>query len=219
MVGAGAGHPSNGEGTGVIRVAVIEDHPLFRHGLAEAVGQDPEMEVCASAASIEQYESLATPSPDVVLLDLHLPGRQGAEGVGYVAALGGVVLVVSAAATRSDVVDAIGAGARGYLSKQAEATEILTAVRVVAGGATYVSATLASYLLDEARAPAGLELTAREREVLDLLAAGETDQEIADHLFISVRTVRGHLERIRDKTGLRRRVQLAALSKKKPPKG
>jgi DNA-binding NarL/FixJ family response regulator len=198
----------------VIRVAVIEDHPVFRHGLAEAVGQTPEMELCASAASIEQYESLATRPPDVVVLDLHLPGRQGADGVSYVAGMGSSVLVVSAAATRGDVVNAIAAGARGYLSKQAEATEILTAVRVVAEGGTYVSPTLASYLLDAARlrGPAELELTTREREVLSLLAAGERDQDIADALFISVRTVRSHLDRIRDKTGRRRRSELTRLA-------
>jgi DNA-binding NarL/FixJ family response regulator len=214
LVGARARHPSDGMGTGVIRVAVIEDHPVFRHGLAGAVEQTPEMELCVSAASIEQYGQLATPTPDVVLLDLHLPGRQGADGVSYVVGLGSSVLVVSAAATRGDVVDAIAAGARGYLSKQAEATEILTAVRVVAEGGTYVSPTLASYLLDAARStgPTELELTAREREVLGLLAAGERDQDIADALFISVRTVRSHLDRIRGKTGRRRRSELTRLA-------
>jgi DNA-binding NarL/FixJ family response regulator len=198
----------------MIRVAVVEDHPVFRHGLAQAIAQAPEMELAASVASIEQLDALRIERPSVVLLDLHLPGREGADGVRHVTDLGAAVLVVSAVATRHDVVDAIAAGACGYVSKQAEASEILTAVSVVAEGGTYVSPTLASFLLDAARTPgsAQLELTDREREVLALVAAGERDQDIADTLFISVRTVRSHLDRIRDKTGRRRRSQLTRLA-------
>jgi DNA-binding NarL/FixJ family response regulator len=110
---------------------------------------------------------------------------------------------VSASEQPADVVQAIGAGARGYLSKQAEETEILGAIQAVAQGRTYVSATLAGYLL-----LAPIPITAREREILELVAGGETDQDIADQLTISVRTVHSHLDRIRDKTGSRRRADL-----------
>jgi DNA-binding NarL/FixJ family response regulator len=110
---------------------------------------------------------------------------------------------VSTSEAPADVVGAIGAGARGYLTKQAEETEIVGAIRAVAEGRTYVSATLASYLLQ-----APIHITEREREILELVAGGETDQDIAELLQLSVRTVHSHLDRIRNKTGSRRRADL-----------
>jgi DNA-binding NarL/FixJ family response regulator len=125
------------------------------------------------------------------------------------------VLVVSAQGEQADVLAAMAAGARGYLTKDADADEILRAVRVVWGGGTYISPTLASLLLDSSRirdARLRLPLSERERQVLSLLAAGERDQDIADALAISVRTVRSHLDRIREKTGRRRRPELTRLA-------
>ena len=142
---------------------------------------------------------------DVVLLDLHLPGIEGSAGVAHVCDKGYRVLVVSAAGTPDDVVDAIAAGAAGYLTKETDAEEITRAVRVVAGGDTYVSPTLASYLLRVEKSTAQYKLTKRERDVLALVAAGEKDQDIAGELSIAITTVHSHLERIRDKTGARRR--------------
>ncbi len=117
------------------------------------------------------------------------------------------MLVVSASNGRADVLDAIAAGASGYVTKGAEPSEIVTAVGVVARGGTYVSATLAAYLLR-----AEIALTGREKEILRLVASGETDQAIAEKLTVSVRTVRSHLDRIRDKTGRRRRADLTRLA-------
>src|ERR687888_365211 len=97
---------------------------------------------------------------------------------------------------RKGLVQAIAAGARGYLSKQAEEAEIVGAIRAVAEGRTYVSATLAAYLLQ-----APIHISEREREILELVAGGETDQDIAELLQVSVRTVHSHLDRIRNKTG------------------
>jgi DNA-binding NarL/FixJ family response regulator len=125
------------------------------------------------------------------------------------------VLVVSASDDQSEVLAAMSAGARGYLTKDAEAEEIVRAVRVIAAGDSYVSPTLASFLLDSSRrrnARVRLPLSGREQQVLSLLAAGERDQDIADALFISVRTVRSHLDRIREKTGRRRRSELTRLA-------
>jgi DNA-binding NarL/FixJ family response regulator len=151
---------------------------------------------------------------DVVLLDLHLPGMEGAQGVAHICQRGPKVIVVSAAGSSDDVIDALAAGAVGYLTKDAEAEDIRRAVRAVANGQTYVSPTLASFLLTADRQrTASLEhkLSPRELEILALVAAGETDRDIARQLFIAIATVHSHLDRIRDKTGARRRTQLTRL--------
>jgi DNA-binding NarL/FixJ family response regulator len=189
----------------MIRVAIVEDHPVFRKGLMQVVEAAPGLELAGVARSIDDFTALRLGGGVIVLLDLQLPSSR-LEGPGAVAHLVGTgyqVLVVSASEQPADVVQAIGAGARGYLSKQAEETEILGAIQAVAQGRTYVSATLAGYLL-----LAPIPITAREREILELVAGGETDQDIAEQLSISVRTVHSHLDRIRDKTGSRRRADL-----------
>jgi DNA-binding NarL/FixJ family response regulator len=197
----------------VISVAIIDDHPLYRHGLALAIEQADDLTLVADAASIEKFDQLDV-TADIVLLDLHLPGMEGAEGVAHICRRGPKVIVVSAASATDDVVDALAAGAVGYLTKDAETTDIQRAVRAVANGQTYVSPTLAALLLnaDKQRA-ASLEhkLSPRELEILALVAAGETDRDIARQLCIAIATVHSHLERIRDKTGARRRTQLTRL--------
>ena len=195
----------------MIAVVIVDDHPVYRQGLAMAVEAADDLDLVGQASSVEAFDELAVEA-DVVLLDLHLPGIEGAAGVAHVAELGHRVLVVSAAGTPEDVIDAIAAGAAGYLTKEADANEITSAVRTVAGGATYVSPTLASYLLRADTASASFHLTKRERDVLSLVAAGETDQDIADQLMIAKTTVHSHLDRIRDKTGARRRAELTNLA-------
>jgi DNA-binding NarL/FixJ family response regulator len=188
----------------MIRVAIVEDHPVFRKGLTQVVEADDGLELTGVARSVDEFDALRLGADAIVLLDLQLPGRlQGAAAVAHLVGHGHQVLVVSASEAPADVVQAIGAGARGYLSKQAEEAEILGAVQALAQGRTYVSATLAAYLLQ-----APIQITAREREILELVAGGETDQDIAEQLVISVRTVHSHLDRIRDKTGSRRRADL-----------
>jgi DNA-binding NarL/FixJ family response regulator len=189
----------------MIRVAVVEDHPVFRKGLMQVVEAAPGLELAGVARSVDEFDALRLGGGVIVLLDLQLQGSrlEGADAVTYLVADGYQVLVVSASEQPADVVQAIGAGARGYLSKQAEEIEILGAIQAVAQGRTYVSATLAGYLLQ-----APIPITAREREILELVAGGDTDQDIAEQLTISVRTVHSHLDRIRDKTGSRRRADL-----------
>jgi DNA-binding NarL/FixJ family response regulator len=206
----------------MISVAIIDDHPLYRHGLAMAVEQAGDFTLVAGAASIEDFGRLDV-TADVVLLDLHLPGMEGAEGVAHVCARGPKV-IVSAAGAPDDVIDALAAGAAGYLTKDADARDIQLAVRAVASGETYVSPTLASYLISANRQRAASlehQLSPRELEILALVAAGETDRDIAKQLFIATTTVYSHLERIRDKTGARRRAQLTRLylERKKPSPG
>jgi DNA-binding NarL/FixJ family response regulator len=189
-------------------VAIVEDHPVYRLGLVQAIEATPVLDLVITARSIEDFQARALTRPDVVILDLHLPGgMEGAEAVDNLAAQGFAVLVVSVSDRQAVVVDAIGAGARGYLTKEAEPDEIIRAVMIVAAGGTYVSPTLAAFLL---KAP--IQLTEREKEILQLVASGETDRDIADQLVISVRTVHSHLDRIRDKTGRRRRADLTRLA-------
>lgn len=196
-------------------VSVVEDHPLYRAALVRTLVDSPDVTLGATAGSVEEFLASRQPTGGVVILDLKLPGVCDAAAVMQVVGLGYRVLVVSAHGAQADVLAAIAAGARGYLTKDADADEVLRAVREVAAGNSYVSPTLASFLLDSSRGKyPGLRqpLTDREREVLSLLAAGERDADIARQLIISVRTVRSHLDRIRDKTGRRRRPDLTRLA-------
>jgi DNA-binding NarL/FixJ family response regulator len=194
-------------------VAVVEDHPLYRQGLMSTIEAASEIELVVAVGSIGEMEEHGYLGVDVVLLDLHLPDGVGAEAVGRVRAKGPTVLVISASDDRQSVVEAIGAGASGYVPKSSVADEIAKATIAVAAGGMYVSPVLAAYLLhDDRNHTSDFDLlSAREREILSLLAEGETDAEIADQLFISVRTVHSHLDRIRDKTGRRRRADLTRL--------
>lgn len=190
----------------MIRVAIVEDHPLFRQGLARAVHQPPDFACAAAVGSLEDL-TLDAETADVVVLDLHLqpPGLSGAPAVHHLIDRGLPVLVVSADIAGDAVLDALEAGASGYVTKQAEPEEVLAAIRKVADGGTYISASLAALLLQATRdRPRRIELSDREMQILRLLAAGERDQDIARELFITVATVRTHLDRIRDKTGRRR---------------
>jgi DNA-binding NarL/FixJ family response regulator len=199
--------------TTIIAITVVEDHPLYRDAVVAALSSQADMMVVQAVGALADMVQ-ADPPPDVVLLDLNLPGVHGAEAVRRLSAHGLKVLVVSAQGERDDVVTSVAAGARGYITKHADRDHLFEAVRAVADGRSYVSATLASFLLGRQRRGAGASpaLTAREREVLRLVACGETDQDIAKELTISVRTVRSHLDRIRDKTGRRRRPDMTLLA-------
>lgn len=185
---------------GQMTVGVIDNHPLFRAALARLVAEAPDLELCAASGTVARFVAERRCANCLVLLDFDLPRPHGAAAVRAVTGLGHRVLVLSSGAGPDDVRAAIDAGAAGYLDKCAEAPEILQAVRDVAAGGT----------LPPPVAPARrhLELSDRELDVLACVAAGERDEDIARSLRISVRTVRSYLDRIRDKTGLRRRSAL-----------
>jgi DNA-binding NarL/FixJ family response regulator len=194
-----------------IAVGVIEDHPLYRAALGTLLGETNDIEVNAVAESVAQFTARRRVSTGVVVLGLNLPGRPDPAAVLRLVELAHQVLVVSANVDEREMLAAMAAGARGYLSKSAEGTEIVRAVREIAAGKNYVAPALASLLPDtgrERQAGPVIELSIREREVLSLVAAGERDQDIAHLLTISIRTVRSYLDRIRDKTGHRRRSEL-----------
>jgi DNA-binding NarL/FixJ family response regulator len=199
----------------VTRVAIVEDHPLYRQGLSQAVVEGEGLALVGAFATVGALEVAEGIAIDVLLLDLHLPDCEGVNGVLRLRSRADSILIVSAAADRESVVSAIAAGAKGYLSKASDSDEIRRAIAMVRAGDTYVSPQLAAFFLREARNAATtgeLALTKRELEILSLLAEGETDADIARQLYISIRTVRSHLDRIRDKTGRRRRADLTRLA-------
>ncbi|HEU5472593.1 MAG TPA: response regulator transcription factor [Actinophytocola sp.] len=185
-----------------IAVGVVEDHPLYRAALARLFTEAADLRLEAMAGSVTQFIARCRRPGCVVVLDLGLPGVSGAAAVLELARLGHRVLVVSARADAADVHRARAAGAWGYLCKSARAEEILRAVRQIAAG------TRLRFPVVAEQVPVRLELSEREIEVLARLAAGERDQDIAVALRIQVRTVRSYLDRVRDKTGLRRRPEL-----------
>ena len=202
-------------GAGVINVAIVEDHPLYRQGLVHAVEAGEDLSLVGTFSTVGALEAKRDLEIDVLLLDLHLPDCEGVECVERLRARARAILIVSAAADRESVVSAIASGAMGYLTKAADGDEIRRAVGMVSEGDSYVSPQLAAFLLRDVRgqhASSEFALTKREREILSLLAEGETDADIGRTLYISVRTVRSHLDRIRDKTGRRRRADLTRLA-------
>jgi DNA-binding NarL/FixJ family response regulator len=200
-----------------VRVVVADDDPLYRRGLASILTA-ADIEVVAEAASGE----LAIPAaeenaPDVVLMDLMMPGL---SGIGATRRLierrpATRVLMLTASAQEEDVTDAILAGACGYVLKDGPVEELIAAVYTVAGGQALISPRIASMLLQWIReqelagdAPAH-ELSARELEVLSLLTAGKANTEIGEALFISPRTARNHVSNILTKLQVENRVQAA----------
>ncbi|MFF3990584.1 response regulator [Streptomyces sp. NPDC001797] len=193
----------------MIRVAIVEDDPITRYGLTQIITAESDFTLVRAAASMEPFGLLQARDVDVVLLDLYLRGGgpEGAEAVRLLVDRHCRVLVLSMSDEEIAVQTAIGAGAHGYLTKEAEPDEIVRAARSVAGGDMYISATVAGFLL---RDPA--RLTEREVEILRMVASGDTTPEIAAALTISDKTVNRHLERIRDKTGYRNKADLTRLA-------
>jgi DNA-binding NarL/FixJ family response regulator len=198
--------------TETVKIAIVDEHPLFREALAATVRRQSDMEVVQAVGLPRHLQRLDNAACDVVVID---PQRSdGADDVILVLAESGYrVLVVSAAEAATDVLAALDAGAAGYIGKDAEADQLIWAIRRVAEGEIYLAPRLSSALVSERRrtrqGTPQPEFTEREREVLLRLAAGCTDQEIARQLMIKVSTVRSHLDHVRDKAGLRRRAELA----------
>jgi len=193
----------------MIELGIVEDDPGYQIGLKAIVETQADFQLVVAARSFEEFEAHRAFDLDVVILDLGLRGGglEGADAVRGLVNAGLKVLVVSMVSQEVPVVEAIGAGAHGYLTKESEPDEIVRAVRAVAEGGTHISPTVAGYLLrDKSR------MTEREIEVLALLADGERAADIARQLFISESTVNGHLENIRNKSGYRNKADLTRLA-------
>lgn len=198
-----------------IRVLVVDDHAVVRAGLRRILDAESDIETVGEASSVDRaiFEALEH-KPDVVLMDVVMPGKSGIEGLPAVlqAAPQAKVLVLSMQDDPRYVRAAFEAGASGYVLKEAADTEVVGAVRTVAGGEQYVHPALGARLVaaevEERKRADADPLSDREREVLQLLALGHTNQEIAQMLYISVRTAETHRAHIMRKLGLSSRAEL-----------
>lgn len=208
-----------------VRVVVVDDHAMFRSGVRAELAQQPGVEVVAEAEDVDTaVAAVAAQQPDVVLLDVHLPGgggvevmrrvppRRGATGVGS----GPAYLALSVSDAAEDVIGTIRGGARGYVTKTITGPELAAAIERVAGGDAVFSPRLAGFVLDAfsgvievAAVDEDLDrLTEREREVMRLIARGYSYKEVARELFISIKTVETHMSSVLRKLQLSSRHEL-----------
>jgi DNA-binding NarL/FixJ family response regulator len=189
----------------VIRLLIVDDHPVVRDGLASMLAREPEFEVVGEAGDGAEAVRLARAlRPDVVLMDLRMPGTDGLSAMRELAgaATGARVLVLTTYDTDSHVLPAIEAGATGYLLKDAPRDELLRAVRATARGEAVLAPSAAALLMSRVRAATTGPLSQRELEVLRLVAGGATNREAAARLFITEATVKSHLLNIYGKLGV-----------------
>lgn len=202
-----------------IRIAVIDDHPVVRDGLIAMLSTQPDLAVVGEANDgLEAIRVVAQHHPDVVLLDLEMPGMDGVEVLQRLQAERPDVRVIVFTAFDSDerIVSALQAGAKGYLLKGVPRNDLFEAIRVVHQGGSLLQPVVASKLLEHMRKPAATNLpealTEREHEVLDLLAQGKANKEIAAALVITERTVKFHISSIMGKLGAANRTEVVSIA-------
>jgi len=185
----------------MIRLLIADDHPIVRAGLLALFGLENDFTVVAEAGTPDEAVELAVhTNPDVVLMDLQFGSRQATTGADATRRIRAVeappyVLVLTNYDSDSDILTAVEAGASGYLLKDSPPHELIAAVRAAAAGESALAPVIASRLLDRMRAPQ-ISLSSREIQVLELVAAGRSNTEVADELFISETTVKSHLAHI-----------------------
>jgi DNA-binding NarL/FixJ family response regulator len=202
-----------------VRVLIVDDHQMFAASLAQALQSESDLLVVGQGASISEARDLmASRAPDVVLLDHRLPDGDG-DGVGALADLHRIrpsAKIVVLTATTSDrlLVAAMEAGAAGFIAKTQQLDDVIDGVRAAAQGESVVSATLLTRLLPRLRRQGGgsADLTGREREILDLLAKGLSNADIAQQLTISVHTVRNHVANLSAKLGAHSKLEVLSIA-------
>lgn len=208
-----------------IQIVVIDDHPLFRDGVVNTLRSEEDFEVVAEGTSAAEAVRLAGEHlPDLLLLDINIPGG-GLNAVPKIAASSPVtkIVMLTASEEEDDVVSALKAGARAYVVKGVAARELKTILRAVHNGEAYVTPALAASLLSDFQAEVKgtrpksplQELTEREQGILEFVAVGKSNKEIAAELFLSEKTVKHHMTNILQKLHVRNRVEAALLAREK----
>ncbi|MFN8661709.1 MAG: response regulator transcription factor [Thermomicrobiales bacterium] len=206
-----------------LQIAIIDDHPLFREGVVHTLGAQPDIEVVGEGESAaDALRIVAERMPDILLLDVSMPGG-GLNAVRQISAAFPVVKVVMLTVSESedDVTAALRAGARAYVLKGVASRELARIIRSVAAGEVYVTPSLAASLLYELTGGRGPNatpnpldgLTERERQILERVAAGDSNKEIGAQLGVSEKTVKHHMTNILQKLQARNRVEAALMAR------
>src|SRR5512140_3820063 len=207
-----------------IRIVVVDDHPLFREGVAALLQSEANIEVVGQGASAEEAGKLAADfMPDLMLLDIDMPGN-GLEAARRIVSSYPVIRIVMLTVSESEenLLAAMKAGAKAYILKGVAGRELLRIVRLVLAGESYVPSALAASLLTDLGKPSATkraadardELTQREMEILELLAQGMSNKEIGEKLFLTEKTVKHYVTNILQKLQVHNRVEAALLAQK-----
>jgi DNA-binding NarL/FixJ family response regulator len=203
---------------GEIRLLIVDDHPVVRDGLRGMLESQPDFEVVGEAGdgseAVQQVENL---KPDIVLMDLRMPVMDGVTALGEIKANNPEVqvLVLTTYDSDADILPAIEAGAAGYMLKDSSKEELYDGIRAAARGETVLAPAVAARLVGRMRAPAEEKLSSREVEVLQLVAEGASNSEIAQQLHISQATVKSHLVNIFRKLGVSDRTAAVTMALRK----
>jgi len=207
----------------MIRILIADDHIVMREGLSALIDEEPNIEVIAQAANGQEAVDLFLKTkPDIILMDLAMPKKDGLEAIQEIIAAdpAAKILVLTSYSDEGKVFAAIQAGALGYLLKVTSADELLSAINHVYQGNSYLPPAIAKQVIHGIQKPkvpaqaTGTTLTRRELNVLELLAQGKSNKEMADLLTISERTVSGHVANILTKLNLENRTQAALYAQK-----
>lgn len=196
----------------MIRVLIVDDHAIVRNGLSQLLATADDLELVGAAAGGEEAVLMAAElRPDVILMDLSMPGTDGVAATARVVAADPTVhvLVLTSFSDRNSITDALEAGAQGYLLKHSEPETILSSIRQIVDGGSPLDPKAARVLIESRRAPAESLLTAREEEVLEMISGGLANKMIARRLGITERTVKAHLTHIYQRLGVTDRTQAA----------
>jgi len=207
-----------------IRIVLIDDHPLFREGVAITLAAQPDIEIVGQGENVGDAVRLARElSPDLMLLDVNIPGGGGAQAAQQIAAAHSAIgiIMLTASDEEDDLTAAMKAGARGYVLKGVAARELVGIVRSVHAGEGYVMPALAARLLSDMtaahrpprRANPLDALTERERQILDCVAAGLSNREVGDQLHLSEKTVKHYMTIIMEKLQVRNRVEATLIAR------
>jgi len=199
----------------MIRIAIVDDHPIVREGLVAALDDEPDFTIVGAVGSAEELvERGAQWRPDIVLLDFEMPGLSGVEAVRELVRTlpNRQVIVFTAYAEDERIIGAVRSGAKGYVLKGAPAHEVAQAIRDVHAGGSYLPPAIAAVLARQVREPKRTSLSARERDVLRFVADGLSNKQIARRLEITERTVKYHVNSAMTKLGADNRAQAVAVA-------